>query len=203
MSNNIFKPSDFAKMRWNAYRAKDEESLGLSRDVPAARRIMSNKMQVQKYFCFMYDVNSPLNRRIQNVIERREMAAQMAGFDRTNASVITALHQLFKLSLPIHQEVLLGMLRIQHNRTFDRIIAEENLFYQCVEIINTPLEFGEEVDPEKTIKALNAKQVTRKIMAETDEMLIALRAKIFFDEDEYANAVVEKMISWSPEGVSE
>jgi hypothetical protein len=201
--SSIFKASDFHKMRWNAYRAKDEESLGLSRDVPAAKRIISNKLEVQKYFCFMYDVNSPLNKRIQNVMERKEMAAQMAGFDRTLVSTINALQQLFKLALPIHQEVLAQMLRVQHNRSFDRIVAEENLFYQCVEIINTPLEFGEDVDPEKTIKALNAKQVTRKIMAETDEALLALRAKVFFNEDDPANAVVEKMISWSPEGVSE
>ena len=199
----MFKDSDFKNMRWNAKRAVDEKALGLTKDVPIANNLRSHRFEVMKYLCFMYDVGSPLPKRIQNIMERKEMAVKLAGIERTDISVVSMIEHLFRLSVPLYKDILAGMLRIQKNRKFSQIVALEQLYDQCINAMIEPFDGNFSLDAKRAMDALNAKRVTAQMVTDIDIKLEALYASVYYEDDTDANVVVDTMLKWTPESTAD
>jgi hypothetical protein len=196
-----FKDGDFRYMRYKVYRAKDYAATGLD-TVMAMRRITQrNRMKVGAYFAYMYDANSPVPRRVQDLKERKAVAAKLAGFDLTQAEEYNLVSQIFGLSAEVYVDIATEMLRAQHNRDFSRISALEKFFDECVEKMFAIVEEGDKMDAKKVLDAMTVKDGLRKYMKATSEELEGLYAKIYGGDKQLEELVGQKM-SYSPELVA-
>lgn len=193
-----FKDGDFRNMRFKVYRAKDYSATGLD-TVMAMRRITQrNRMKVGAYFAYMYDANSPVPRRVQDLKERKAVAAKLAGFDLTQAEEYNLVSQIFALSSEVYVDIATEILKVQHNRDFARISALEKFFDECVEKMFAIVEEGDKMDAKKVLDAMTVKDGLRKYMKATSEELEGLYAKIYGGDKQLEELVGQKM-SWSPE----
>lgn len=193
-----FKDGDFRYMRYKVYKAKDYASTGLD-TLNAMKRIgAKNKMKVGAYFAYMYDANSPVPKRVQDLKERKAVAAKLAGFDLTVPEEYNTASQIFALSIPVYVDIVTEMLRVQHNRDFARISALEKFFDECVEKMFAIVEEGDKMDAKKVLDAMTVKDGLRKYMKATSEELEGLYAKIYGGDKQIEELVGQKM-SWSPE----
>lgn len=200
---SYFKDSDFRKMRWRVYKAKDLADTNLE-ELEAIKRFRANKadkLRLGAYFAYMYDANSPLPKRIQEVKERKAVAAKLAGFDLTLANEYAHATQIFALSSPVYVDIVVQMLKVQHNRDFSRIAALENFFQECVEKMFAIVEESDKMDTKKVLDALTVKDGLRKFMKATSEELESLYAKIYGDDKQLEELVGSKL-NWSPELVA-
>jgi hypothetical protein len=196
-----FKDGDFRYMRYKVYRAKDYGATGLD-TVMAMRRITQrNRMKIGAYFAYMYDANSPVPRRVQDLKERKAVAAKLAGFDLTQAEEYNLVSQIFGLSAEVYVDIATEMLRAQHNRDFSRISALEKFFDECVEKMFAIVEEGDKMDAKKVLDAMTVKDGLRKYMKATSEELEGLYAKIYGGDKQLEELVGQKM-SYSPELVA-
>lgn len=198
---SYFKDSDFKKMRWRVYKAKSLDDTGLS-EVTELRRIKTNKLKVASYFALMYDAASPLPKRIQDIKERKSVAAKLAGFDLTQMEEFNSASQLFALSNDAYISIVVQMLKIQHNRDFSRISALERFFDECVEKMFSVVEESDKVDTKKMLDAMTVKDGLRKFMKSTSEELESLYSKIYGD-DKHLEELVSQRVNWSPELVAD
>lgn len=196
-----FKDNDFRKMRWKAHKAKVFEDIGMQ-DVTEIKRVKTNRFRVACYFAYMYDANSPLPRRIQDIKERKATAAKLAGFDLTLAEDNHFVTSLYALQNDVFVSVVTQMLKLQHNRDFSRIAALENYFNECVEKMFALVEESDKMDTKKMLDAMTVKDSLRKYMKSTSEELEGLYAKIYGDDKQLEETVQQKM-SWSPELVAD
>jgi len=200
---SYFKDSDFRKMRWKVYKATNLDDTGLAEIEPLkrAKGNRAERLKLGAYFAYMYDANSPLPKRIQEVKERKAVAAKLAGFDLTLIGEYSYAVQLFALSNPLYVEIVVQMLKIQHNRDFSRIAALENFFQECVEKMFAIVEESDKMDAKKVLDALTVKDGLRKYMKATSEELESLYAKIYGD-DKHLEELVGPKLNWSPELVA-
>lgn len=201
--NHNFKHADFKRMRWPAYNCPSVEQLKFLNDVPEAKQLSAYSFEIMKYFCFMYDVGSPLTERIQNITERKELAFRMAGFDNTEVTQQDIKSNLFKLRTPIYRRILTRMLKVQHNLKLSLLVAMEQTFWQCFDAAITEVVMDETTDPKKYIDSINAREKTTTLMFDLERRISTLNASIYINEDEAANEVVKEILAWSPEGISE
>lgn len=193
-----FKDGDFRYMRYKVYKAKDYASTNLD-EIGAMKRVgIKNRMKVGSYFAYMYDANSPVPKRVQDLKERKAIAAKLAGFDLTIAEEYNAASQIFALSAPLYVDIATQMLKVQHNRDFARISALEKFFDECVEKMFAIVEEGDKMDAKKVLDAMTVKDGLRKYMKATSEELEGLYAKIYGGDKQLEELVSQKM-SWSPE----
>ena len=193
-----FKDGDFRYMRYKVYKAKDYASTNLD-EIGAMKRVgIKNRMKVGSYFAYMYDANSPVPKRVQDLKERKAIAAKLAGFDLTIAEEYNAASQIFALSAPLYVDIATQMLKVQHNRDFARISALEKFFDECVEKMFAIVEEGDKMDAKKVLDAMTVKDGLRKYMKATSEELEGLYAKIYGGDKQLEELVGQKM-SWSPE----
>lgn len=198
---SYFKDQDFKRMRWPVYKATKVEDAKVE-DITAFKRIKVKKLEVVKYFCLLYDVGSPLPKRLQDIKERKAVAAKLAGFDMTRPDDFNYVSQLNKLAMPVHVDIVKQMLKLQHNRDFSRISALEYYFEESVGKMLSLIEESDKVDPKKMLDAMTVKDNLRKSMKATSEELDSLYAKIYGD-DKLVEEIVNSMTSWTPESVAE
>lgn len=196
-----FKDSDFRKMRWRVYKAKNIDDAGMS-EITELKRVKVNKLKVASYFAYMYDAGSPFPKRIQDIKERKAAAAKLAGYDLTLLEDHAACANLFALANDAYVSIVVQMLKIQHNRDFSRISALESFFTECVEKMFTIVEESDKMDAKKMLDAMTVKDGLRKFMKSTSEELESLYNKIYGGDDQLEK-VVEQATSWSPELVAD
>lgn len=199
---SYFKDSDFRKMRWKAHRARDIKDMHISEVTELNRLKNTNKFRIACYFAYMYDANSPLPRRIQDLKERKATAAKLAGFDLTSTDEHHTLTALYGLQVEAYVAIVTQMLKLQHNRDFSRIAALENYFNECVEKMFALVEESDRMDTKKMLDSMTVKDSLRKYMKSTSEELESLYSKIYGDDKQLEEVVQQKM-NWSPELVAD
>lgn len=195
-------PGEFSKMTWKVYHVKNDKELDLSA-VPSFSRVKADRLATIKYMAYLYDAESPFNKRIPDVAERKREAAILAGFDLTTAAGMTKVNRLYLLSDEMYRDIVVDMLRFQRNKEFTQLISLETFFDECTRRMLQPLE---DIQDGKNSKLeMDAVLVKSKIsdeMQKTSEKIDILYRKLFCD-DPAVKKIVAKIVQFSPEGIAD
>lgn len=195
-------PTEFSKMTWKVYSAKSDKEVDLSA-IPSFSRIKADRLPIIKYMAFLYDVESPFNKRIPDVTERKREAALLAGFDFTSPQGMAKAERLYKLSDEVYRDVVMDMLRYQRNKEFTQLVSLETFFEECARRMFQPLEDIQ--DGKNSKMEMDAVLVKSKIsdeMQKTSEKIDILYRKLFCD-DPAVKKIVAKIVQFSPEGIAD
>lgn len=153
-------------------------------DIPDAEKIL-------RYLVYMYDQNTPLIKE-RDLDRRKKLAAKSANFAASDKRLF---RELSELSNEIHVELLFRMMRVQRNRLWCKIVAQEGFFFECYENIMKELKGGD--DDKKTLESLQKKAKLSEEMDIIDDRLEKYY-KQFVQGDEQVEEVIRKN-SYSPE----
>lgn len=181
----MYRSSDFSGMYFKVHGLTTLDGVEALSEVPAFEQVRNERVKTIKYFCYLYDAGSPILKRVRDIDKRRQKAAELAGFGPEDAQYVNTLN---RLSVQRYRDIVLQMLRAQHNRTFSTIVMSEVLFDECMQKINQIVEMDKDTD---ALRAMKSKFDIIKHMNDLDEEISQLEAKVFMGDDQAERVVRE------------
>lgn len=190
-------------MRWKVHGITNLKNIEKAvSDIPEFRRVgKERRAETIKYFCYMYDSNSPMMRRITDVKERKKEAATLAGLNITEEKDYKYAEQLWRLTQELYREIIRRMLRIQHSRLISKIVAQEIYFEECLDKMITEID-GDSSDKD-SLEAMKKKASLSKEMDEIDARLNRYYAELNSGDPEVEEKIdVVNLDGYRPESIA-
>lgn len=194
----MFDDKDFDGMYFNIHNKNLEEEPRLEK-LTYLKMLNKNTEIATRYFCYAYDINSPLVKKVKNVMDRRHMAAELAGFDLTNKSDIAKADQYIHLVAPIYVKIVQQMLAEMKHLEYTLLVTQESFFMELASKVLDPIKNVK--DDKALIDATSVKDKLSESMKKTLDRINALRKEIYVDND-----LIEKIKEsdrYSPEDLAE
>lgn len=205
-----FEAKHFVKCRFNPLDDNSMDALynELSMHVPAPT---SSATRLLRYIVLMYDDNSPLTQYETNIIRRKILAAELAGFVPL-ADYATELESIYDLSMPgILDLVNKYLFNYCKQRTWIKIVVNEQLFEEYSKRLMQPVaSAGASADDVTTVLGKNgekdelqAYQIKAKLREELDAIGESLE-KYYREINQVDEQLTKKTRkSYTPEGMAD
>lgn len=168
-------------MRWNVRKAKELKEIEGYKEVPQFMNVAKERRLVTaKYFIYMYDANSPLHKRIPEIQKRKEEAAILAGLKLSEEKDYKYAEQLWKLTQQLYVDIVVRILKVQKNKLFSLIVAQENYFDELMENM---LKVVEIEDAKDVLASMKIKGQLSEEMDKVNSRLAAYYSDLFKGDD--------------------
>lgn len=171
---------DFSNMHFQIEGVKDLRKVESLKDLQHFWKLENE--DVQLYFLYLYDQNSPFVRTYQDHRKRKEMVATYIGLD--NPDII---QQLSTLEDEIYQDVLLELLLEQKSRLWTTIVVHEHLFSEYAEKLLKPIDSksgSRGLSDKEVLQAVDTKDKIRNSLREISDALDADYTKFYGGDNE-------------------
>lgn len=160
---------------------------------------LKNYEQAVRFFCYAYDVGSPLVKKIKNVMDRRHMAAELAGFNLEDTVDFKRAEQYILLTSPLFVTIVQQMLAEMKHLEYTMLVTQESFFMELAGKVLDPIKNVK--DDKALIDATSVKDKLSESMKKALDRINALRKEIYVDND-----LIEKIKDserYSPEDLAE
>jgi len=176
----MFEDKDFEDMYYNIHKKDLPEEPRLQK-LTYLRQLSKNTEIATRYFCYAYDIGSPLVKRIKNVMDRRHMAAELAGFDLNDKVDSKKAEQYILLVSPIYVKIVQQMLSEMKHLEYTLLVTQESFFMELAGKVLDPIKNVK--DDKALIDATSVKDKLSESMKKTLDRINALRKEIYVDND--------------------
>lgn len=176
----MFEDKDFEDMYYNIHKKDLSEEPRLQK-LTYLRQLSKNTEIATRYFCYAYDIGSPLVKRIKNVMDRRHMAAELAGFDLNDKIDSKKAEQYILLVSPIYVKIVQQMLSEMKHLEYTLLVTQESFFMELAGKVLDPIKNVK--DDKALIDATSVKDKLSESMKKTLDRINALRKEIYVDND--------------------
>lgn len=160
---------------------------------------LKNYDQAVKFFCYAYDVGSPLVKKIKNVMDRRHMAAELAGFNLEDPQDFKRAEQYILLTSPLFVTIVQQMLAEMKHLEYTLLVTQESFFMELAGKVLDPIKNVK--DDKALIDATSVKDKLSESMKKALDRINALRKEIYVDNDLIDK--IKESERYSPEDLAE
>lgn len=176
----MFEDKEFEDMYFNIHKKDISDEHRLTK-VTHLNKLGRNKEAATRYFCYAYDINSPLVRKVKNVMDRRHMAAELAGFDLSKREDMSRAEQYINLAAPLYVKIVQQMLSEMKHLEYTLLVTQESFFMELASKVLDPIKNVK--DDKALIDATSVKDKLSESMKKTLDRINALRKEIYVDND--------------------
>lgn len=149
----------------------------VSKFIEGSKVLSTCKQQhISAYIAYMYTKSSTSTKDFPTLEDRKKAAKSMFLANIDNADDIVSMKN------STAKDTLIEYLKEQDNLTFSELVAKEEFFEQCINILMKP--FAEDIDEDKEVKGIDTKMKISSNMTTLREGIAYLKAQLFGDNDQ-------------------
>ena len=193
----LFRVTDFKQMRWKVHGVDHYKDVKGHEEIPSIMRVhIDERIYVLKYFCYMYDQKSPLQRRVPELKKRKEEAAILSGLNISEERDMAIAVGLWGISRPAYVDIVKEILLAQHSRTFSLIVVQEALFEEYLEKMLTAV--SDEAGDKDVLAAMGLKGKMSEEMDKISARLDKYYKEVYGDDPLLEEKVVIEQSGFTP-----
>jgi len=148
-----------------------------------------SKVKVLKYIMVCYDKNSPVVKMENNILKRKRVAAEVAGFefDSKTMKFIKPYRDIMEGKDSLVNQMIIKFVIHQHDLLYSQYVSLCESYYQLYYFaITNSMEFGDDVD---VVKVIDSKTKVNKQLKELANEIDAMYEEIFLSDKGIENSV--------------